>query len=50
MIERLFRLSENETCRCSFLFVLFFSPLIVMIGGYPPITAPALTLIGAMMM
>ncbi|HZR05027.1 MAG TPA: NCS2 family permease [Candidatus Udaeobacter sp.] len=33
-----------------FLFALFFSPLIAMIGGYPPITAPALTIVGAMMM
>jgi AGZA family xanthine/uracil permease-like MFS transporter len=32
------------------LFALFFSPLIAMIGGYPPITAPALTIVGAMMM
>lgn len=33
-----------------FLFALFFSPLIALIGGYPPITAPALTIVGAMMM
>jgi adenine/guanine/hypoxanthine permease len=33
-----------------FLCALFFSPLIAMIGGYPPITAPALTIVGAMMM
>jgi AGZA family xanthine/uracil permease-like MFS transporter len=33
-----------------FLVALFFSPLIAMIGGYPPITAPALTIVGAMMM
>jgi AGZA family xanthine/uracil permease-like MFS transporter len=33
-----------------FLFALFFNPLIAMIGGYPPITAPALTIVGAMMM
>ena len=33
-----------------FLFALFFSPLIAMIGGYPPITAPALTIVGAMML
>jgi AGZA family xanthine/uracil permease-like MFS transporter len=32
-----------------FLLALFFSPLIAMIGGYPPITAPALTIVGAMM-
>jgi len=33
-----------------FLLALFFSPLIAMIGGYPPITAPALAIVGAMMM
>ena len=33
-----------------FLLALFFSPLIAMIGGYPPITAPALTIVGALMM
>jgi len=33
-----------------FLLALFFSPLIAMIGTYPPITAPALTIVGAMMM
>lgn len=33
-----------------FLIALFFSPLIAMVGGYPPITAPALTIVGAMMM
>ena len=33
-----------------FLLALFFSPVIAMIGGYPPITAPALTIVGAMMM
>src|SRR5215831_651409 len=33
-----------------FLLALFFSPLITMIGGYPPITSPALTIVGAMMM
>ena len=33
-----------------FFLALFFSPLIAMIGGYPPITAPALTIVGAMMM
>jgi AGZA family xanthine/uracil permease-like MFS transporter len=32
-----------------FLAALFFSPLIAMIGSYPPITAPALVLVGAMM-
>lgn len=33
-----------------FLFALFFSPVIAMVGGYAPITAPALTIVGAMMM
>jgi len=33
-----------------FLLALFFSPLIAMIGSYPPITAPALVIVGAMMM
>src|SRR5262249_1387623 len=33
-----------------FLLALFFSPLVAMIGAYPPITAPALTIVGAMMM
>lgn len=32
-----------------FLLALFFSPLIAMIGSYPPITAPALVVVGAMM-
>jgi len=32
-----------------FLLALFFSPLIAMIGSYAPITAPALVLVGAMM-
>ena len=33
-----------------FLVALFFSPLVAMIGAYPPSTAPALTIVGAMMM
>jgi AGZA family xanthine/uracil permease-like MFS transporter len=33
-----------------FLVALSLSPLIAMIGAYPPITAPALTIVGAMMM
>ncbi|MGW8256688.1 MAG: NCS2 family permease [Thermoguttaceae bacterium] len=33
-----------------FLLALFFSPLIAVIGSYPPITAPALVVVGAMMM
>jgi len=32
-----------------FLLALFFSPLIAMVGSYPPITAPALVVVGAMM-
>lgn len=32
-----------------FLLALFFSPVIAMIGSYPPITAPALVIVGAMM-
>src|SRR2546423_12793340 len=33
-----------------FLLALFFSPVIAMIGSYPPITCPALVIVGAMMM
>jgi AGZA family xanthine/uracil permease-like MFS transporter len=33
-----------------FLLALFFSPIIAMVGSYPAITAPALVIIGAMMM
>jgi adenine/guanine/hypoxanthine permease len=33
-----------------FLAALFFSPLIAMVGSYPPITAPSLVLVGAMML
>lgn len=32
-----------------FLLALFFSPLIEMVGSYPPITAPALVIVGTMM-
>ena len=32
-----------------FLLALFFSPVIAMIGSYPPITAPALVIVGIMM-
>lgn len=32
-----------------FLLALFFSPIIAMVGSYAPITAPALVLVGAMM-
>ena len=33
-----------------FLLALFFGPVIAMVGSYPPITAPALVMVGAMMM
>jgi len=33
-----------------FLLALFFSPLVAMLGSYPPITAPALVIVGALMM
>jgi AGZA family xanthine/uracil permease-like MFS transporter len=33
-----------------FLLALFFSPLVSMMGSYPPLTAPALVIVGAMMM
>ena len=33
-----------------FLLALLFSPLIAMVGSYPPITAPALVVVGSMMM
>ncbi len=33
-----------------FIFALFFNPIIAMIGSYPPITAPALVFVGALMM
>ncbi len=33
-----------------FLLALFFSPIIAMVGSYPPITAPALVVVGCMMM
>ena len=33
-----------------FLVALFFSPLIALVGSYPPITAPALVVVGSMMM
>ncbi len=32
-----------------FLLALFFSPVIAMVGSYPPITAPALVVVGSMM-
>lgn len=33
-----------------FLLALFISPIIAMVGSYPPITAPALVIVGAMML
>lgn len=33
-----------------FLLALFFGPLVLMMGSYPPLTAPALVVVGAMMM
>jgi len=33
-----------------FILALFFSPLIAMAGSYPPATAPALVMVGALMM
>ncbi len=33
-----------------FLVALFFGPVIDMVGNYPPITAPALVVVGSMMM
>jgi len=33
-----------------FLLALFFSPIIAMVGSYPPITAPALVVVGSLMM
>jgi len=38
------------TVSCLFLVALFFSPVIAMLGGYAPVTAPALVLVGAMML
>ncbi|MFA6545424.1 MAG: NCS2 family permease [Limisphaerales bacterium] len=38
------------TTAALFLLALFFSPIIAMIGGYAPLTAPALVLVGAMML
>jgi len=32
-----------------FLLALFFGPVVVMVGSYPPITAPALVIVGALM-
>ena len=38
------------TTAALFLVALFFSPLILMVGKYPPITAPALVVVGSMML
>jgi AGZA family xanthine/uracil permease-like MFS transporter len=38
------------TTAALFVLALFFYPLIKMVGSYPPITAPALVIVGAMMM
>ena len=39
----------SVTTAVIFILALFFSPLVNMIGSYPPITAPALVVVGAMM-
>lgn len=39
----------SVTVALLFLLALFFTPIIGMIAGYPPLTAPALVLVGAMM-
>jgi AGZA family xanthine/uracil permease-like MFS transporter len=38
------------TTAALFLVALFFAPIVGMVGGYPPLTAPALVLVGAMML
>jgi adenine/guanine/hypoxanthine permease len=38
------------TTAALFLLAIFFSPLVAMVGGYAPITAPALVVVGALMM
>ena len=38
------------TTAALFLVALFFAPVVTMVGGYPPLTAPALVLVGAMML
>lgn len=38
------------TAAVLFLLALFFGPVIAMVGSYPPITAPALVVVGSMMM
>ena len=39
----------SVTVALLFIAALFFSPLVIMIGSYPPITAPALIIVGGMM-
>lgn len=39
----------SVTVALLFLLALFFSPVIAMVGGYPPLTAPALVMVGVMM-
>jgi AGZA family xanthine/uracil permease-like MFS transporter len=38
------------TVAALFVLAIFFSPLVAMIGKYPPITAPALVIVGALML
>jgi AGZA family xanthine/uracil permease-like MFS transporter len=38
------------TTAALFLLALFFAPIVTMVGSYPPLTAPALVLVGAMML
>ncbi|MBN1269292.1 MAG: NCS2 family permease [Kiritimatiellae bacterium] len=38
------------TTAALFLLAVFFSPVVAMVGQYPPITAPALVVVGALMM
>lgn len=38
------------TVAAFFLLALFFAPFVAMVGSYPPITAPALVLVGTMML
>jgi len=38
------------TVAALFILAIFFSPLVAMIGKYPPITAPALVIVGALML
>ena len=40
----------SVTVAVLFLLALFVSPIVMMLGSYPPITAPALVVVGAMMM